>query len=285
MLANRMPFLLWIIYVIFQFLGALAALFFAYYIVFPDAESIKPPFNEPQSSSDRVSIVLQQMVLGIFLFTIFLYVTECPHISVFSAIAIGAAIIASSLGASTLLTGISLNPNIPLSMAVKGQLDAGEIWVYVIGTFLGALLAAVLYWIFKYNFNSEYLKDTKGRYYTDECGNTYMKTKVKKQCYVDGEQKKEMLIKTEKNSTFIPEYFMEKDYEHMDNLGLSDKSLKRNKADQMNFLIREELNHYDENMDEKEKEKKIINLITNNYELEYEKSDDEKFDYMISDKK
>jgi len=129
------------------------------------------------------------------------------------------------------------------------------------------------------------LKDTKGRYYTDECGNTYMKTKVKKQCYVDGEQKKEMLIKTEKNSTFIPEYFMEKDYEHMDNLGLSDKSLKRNKADQMNFLIREELNHYDENMDEKEKEKKIINLITNNYELEYEKSDDEKFDYMISDKK
>lgn len=88
-------------------------------------------------------VVVLEMILTFFLVLTFLFVTKNPSLSIMSGLIIGAVLISDVL-VGGYLAKIGVNP----AYAIATNLLSGNwanIWIYILGPLLGALLAGLLY--------------------------------------------------------------------------------------------------------------------------------------------
>jgi len=163
-ISGRMDWSVMVAYWIVQFIGGIAAAALIMYFL--------PGSNDGASigiltNTDQWKAVLVEMFATFFLVISVLIITRNKGVSAGAAIGL---VLAFDIMAIGYLTGGSMNPARSLGPAIfSNNLDT--FWIYLLGPLLGALLAAVVYRIYTYNFNCCYKVDECGNQIYDECDN------------------------------------------------------------------------------------------------------------------
>ena len=90
---------------------------------------------------------IMEVILTYFLMLVILFVSQNRAVSQFTAIAVGATVMMEAIFAGP-ITGASMNPARSIGPAiVSGYSD--DLWIYVLSTVIGALLASVTWLIMK----------------------------------------------------------------------------------------------------------------------------------------
>lgn len=101
-------------------------------------------------------VVVLEMIVTFFLVLVFLYVTRNPYVSMISGFIIGCTLISCLLvGGSTF---VGLNPAYSLAVSIFSQ-KYTNLWIFIIGPFFGALLAAAVYRVLTLNWTCSELEN------------------------------------------------------------------------------------------------------------------------------
>jgi len=165
--AGRMSWWLMIGYWIAQIVGAIAAAALVMYFFGQDSgvgASVGSLTN-----TNAWEAVLVEAFLTFFLVLAILFVTANPWLAIVSGIIIGAVLTFDML-AGYYLTGASMNPARSLGPAIFSN-NLTTYWIYVVGPLIGALVAAIVYWLLSYDYSSCLKRDECGKVIVDECCN------------------------------------------------------------------------------------------------------------------
>lgn len=147
-----------LVYVLAQIIGAFIACY-CLLLIFGDSSG----FGANQASSILISqskyyltnaLGIETLLTGIFVFTI-LGVTSTPKYEKCAGLIIGLTLTLVHL-IGIPLTGTSVNPARSIAPAVFAYLFGGDstplnqLWIFIVGPLLGALIAALLYWFISY---------------------------------------------------------------------------------------------------------------------------------------
>jgi MIP family channel proteins len=97
----------------------------------------------PLAYSDPWKVVVLEMFLTFFLVLAFLFMTRNPMVSLISGLVIGLTLTADFL-VGGYLARVGVNPAYALGTQIFGG-NLSIYWIYILGPFLGALLAAIIY--------------------------------------------------------------------------------------------------------------------------------------------
>lgn len=114
--------------------------------------------------------VFFEAIITFFLVISYLFIYRNPMKALISGLAIGMVLTFSYIAGSS-LTGASANPARSLGPAIFGN-TLGSYWIYIVGPLFGALLAALIYRVYTYEWNCCDKKDECGNVVKDSCGNT-----------------------------------------------------------------------------------------------------------------
>jgi aquaporin NIP len=165
-ISGRMDWSVMVAYWIVQFIAGIAAAALIMYFL--------PGSNDGASigtltDTDQWKAVIVEMFATFFLVISVLIITKNKCMSPTYGAAIGL-VLAFDIMAIGYLTGGSMNPARSFGPAIfSNNLDT--FWIYLLGPLLGALLAAVVYRLYTYNFGCCYKVDECGNQVYDECGN------------------------------------------------------------------------------------------------------------------
>lgn len=141
--AGRLSWCRALLYLIVQFIGAIAGAALAGWIYGNQSDEI--PVSHVVDSEPWKVVVLE-IILSFMLAVTFLFMTRNPMVSIVSAFVIGIVLIADILVGGYLAT-VFVNPATALGFGVfNGQL--ANYWVVIVGAIIGALLAALVYKLF-----------------------------------------------------------------------------------------------------------------------------------------
>ncbi len=133
-----------ILYMIFQFLGALAGVALAAYIIGFSFDN--GGLGGELVFDDVWRVFLLEIMLSFFLIMSFLFVTKNPAISLVSGIVLGLMLTALILTGG-LFSKVGINPAYALAVSVFSG-NFASLWIFIVGPLVGALLAALVYKIF-----------------------------------------------------------------------------------------------------------------------------------------
>lgn len=165
--AGRMGWGLMIMYWIAQLLGGIAAGALILYF-YGSASGVGASIGS-LTNTNAWAAVLLEAILTFFLVITILFVTRNPLLAVASGLAIGLVLTFDMLAGAP-LTGASMNPARSLGPAIFSN-NMGTYWIYVVGPLLGALVAALVYRLFTYEWGCCTKVDNSGKVMTDSCGN------------------------------------------------------------------------------------------------------------------
>lgn len=163
--SGRMSFWLMLAYIVIQLIaGIAAAALLSYVFNFNRSESVGTLTNV-----DGWKAVLVEAFLTFFLTLTVLFVTANPILASVAGLAIGFIFGALMLSGFS-LTGGSMNPARSLGPAIFTN-NLGTIWIYIVGPLIGAVVAGLIYRLFKADFACCVKKDECGDAVLDQCGN------------------------------------------------------------------------------------------------------------------
>ena len=166
--AGGMNWALMLGYWIAQILGGIAAAALVIYFFGNAGASVGTLTN-----TDAWKAILLIAILTFLLVIAYLFIYRNPMLAIVSGIVIGSVLALTVLAGGPLVGAGSINPAGVLGAAIFSN-NIGSIWIYVIGSLLGALVAALIYKLFVANFNCCYKVDDCGKRLQDECGNNLM---------------------------------------------------------------------------------------------------------------
>ena len=123
------------------------------------------------TNTDPWRAVLMEAFITFFLVIAYLFIYRDPLLAIIAGVVIGAVLAFSTITGGA-LTGGSTNPARSLGPALFTN-NIGTYWIYIVGPLIGALIAALVYKLFTYDFNCCYKIDDCGKKVVDECGNCY----------------------------------------------------------------------------------------------------------------
>lgn len=232
-ISGRMPFLMMLGYVIVQLIAAIAAAALVNYIFGSLGGIGENNGIGSLTNSQSWMAVLVEATLTFFFVSVVLFVTSSHIMFSISGVAVGVALGAMML-AGYGLTGASMNPARSLGTGIFSN-NLGSYWIYVLGPFLGALLAGLIYRLFRADFSCCTLKDDCdkpvldacgnpikvckrpvindcGKFEKDECGNTVYEEYHKREAYINWMQQTPMGLFNEVLSKYgySPLHYMQK---------------------------------------------------------------------------
>lgn len=112
--------------------------------------------------------MLIEALITFFLVTTYLFMYRDAHNALVSPLAIGLIFVVVYLAFGN-LTGASTNPARSLGPAIfSNNLDS--YWAYILGPFIGAIVASMVYRLFVWKTNCQLKTDKEGNVVTDKCG-------------------------------------------------------------------------------------------------------------------
>lgn len=173
--AGQMHWGLMLGYWVAQILGGIAAgALVAYFFGTSNAGVSVGTFT----NTDAWKAVLMEAVLTFLLVITYLLVYRNPFLALVSGLAIGLVLTFCFIAGGS-STGASMNPARSLGPAIFGN-TLGTYWIYIVGPFIGALLAALVYKLFTVDFSCCDKVDECGNKITDECGRPLKECKRQK---------------------------------------------------------------------------------------------------------
>lgn len=166
--AGRMNWALMLGFWISQLLGAIAAIGLIIYFFGNAGSSIGTLTN-----TDAWKAILLVAILTFLLVIAYLFIYRNPMLAIVSGIVIGSVLAITVLAGGTLVGAASVNPAAALGTAIFSN-NIGSIWVYVVGSLIGSLIAALIYKLFVADFGCCYKVDECGKRLQDACGNNLM---------------------------------------------------------------------------------------------------------------
>lgn len=173
-LSGRMNWGIMLLYWIVQLIAGIAAAALVVYF-FGSATGVGASVGS-LTYTNQWGAVLAEMIATFVLVITVLLVTRNPMLSVVTGIAIGLVLTFDILAIGT-LTGGSMNPARSLGPAIFSD-NMSSYWIYIVGPLLGALLAALFYRLFTYDWNCCDKVDECGNPVLDECGRKIKECKV-----------------------------------------------------------------------------------------------------------
>ena len=166
--AGQMNWGLMLAYWIVQLLGAISAAALVIYFFGNAGASVGTLTN-----TDAWKAILLIAILTFLLVIAYLFIYRNPMLAIISGVVIGAVLALTVLAGGSLVGGGAINPAAVLGSAIFSN-NIGSIWIYLVGSLIGALLAALIYKLFVANFGCCYKVDECGKRIQDECGNNIM---------------------------------------------------------------------------------------------------------------
>ena len=139
--AGRLGWCRMLLYWIAQFLGAIAGAGLVAWIFGVDFGAGAPVGDLTYSEPWRVIVI--EMLLTFFLVFTFLFMTRNPMVSLISGFVIGLALTADILFGG-FLSRVAVNPAYALATGIFSN-NLSAFWIYLLGPFLGSLLAVLVY--------------------------------------------------------------------------------------------------------------------------------------------
>lgn len=164
--SGQMNWLAMIGYWIAQILGAIAAAALVVYF-FGSASGVGASVGT-LTHTNMWKAVLMEAFLTFFLVAAYLFVFRNAGQALVSGLVVGLVLAFCTLAGSH-LTGASTNPARSLGPALFSN-NLGTYWIYIVGPLLGALVAALVYKLFTYEYNCTSLKGECGEGATNACG-------------------------------------------------------------------------------------------------------------------
>lgn len=165
--SGQMNWLLMLGYWIAQLLGGIVAAALVVYF-FGTATGVGASIGS-LTNTDTWKAVLMEVFLTFFLVITYLLVFRNPLHAIVSGLIVGLVLAFCTLiGSSS--TGASTNPARSLGPALLSN-NMGTYWIYIIGPLVGALLAALIYKLFTYEYNCTSQLGICNDGVTNSCGN------------------------------------------------------------------------------------------------------------------
>ena len=180
--AGRMNWLLMIGYWLAQLLGAIAAAaLISFFLPNTNKGNATGKFVQNNGSGfyDLWKAVLLETILTFLLVVTILLVTRNPMLAVASGLAIGL-VLTFNMFAGYEWTGASMNPARSLGTAIFAPEDQNAwsvYWVYLVGPFVGAIIAALIFRVFNKDWSCCKKRDDCGNLVKDKCGNNLLECK------------------------------------------------------------------------------------------------------------
>lgn len=165
-LSGRMNWGIMLAYWLIQLIAGIAAA--ALIVYFLGSESGVGASVGSLTNTNAWGAILAEAVATFFLVITVLIITRKPMFAAIAGLAIGL-ILTFDILAIGRLTGGSMNPARSLGPAIFSG-NMGTYWIYIVGPLLGALLAALVYKLYTYNWNCCYKFGDCGNKILDDCG-------------------------------------------------------------------------------------------------------------------
>ncbi len=169
--AGQMNWGLMVVYWIAQILGAVSGAALAVYFFgssnFGSVGSL--------TNYDAWRAVLLCALMTLLLVMTYLTTFRNPFLATLSGLIIGL-VLAVAVMVSYPLNGGSVNPAGSLGSAIFSN-NLGTWWIFLVGSLIGAILAALIYKLYNAKFNCTYKVDDCGKKVLDECGNAILECK------------------------------------------------------------------------------------------------------------
>jgi MIP family channel proteins len=164
--AGQMNWLLMLGYWVAQLLGAItAAALIAYFYGTATGAGASIGYA---TNTDAWKAILMEAVLTFFLVMAYLLIYRNPGLALITGLAIGLVLTFAMLAGGP-VSGASMNPARSLGPALFSN-NMGTYWIYVVGPLLGALVAALVYWLLTKDWGCCNKLDACGKPILDECG-------------------------------------------------------------------------------------------------------------------